>query len=140
MRLHFGRSVAALTAFAGAVTLLAGCGGGSGIGNTSTGRMRVVDAAYLNGDTAQIVINSGSVDGNTSYFSSGSNSVRRPVPTCTSSPRTGFPSPTRYQNSSASTARPATTMSAQDQYYTAFLIGRQDTYDVHPRMTRASCK
>ena len=130
MRLIFSRGAAALTTFAAGATLLAGCGGsgGGGVGDTSTARIRVVDAAYLtNGDNAQIVINGGSVDGNTTYFDSGSSSngsaAASPYLYVQNQNGASF-TYTINNNSSSETTNNYNINSGN--YYTAYLIGRED--------------
>ena len=117
-----------MTAFLTGTTLLAGCGGGGGggLGDTSTGRIRVVDTAYLTGgDSAQLVINGGSVDGYTHYFSSGSNSSSAASPYLYIQPQNGV-SFTYTINTNTNTGATNNYDVSQGQYYTAFLIGRED--------------
>ena len=130
MRLIFSRSIVAWATLGAGAILLAGCGGSSsGVGNTSTARIRVVDAAYLtSGDSAQLVINGGSVDGNTKYFASGSSSSN-PAPPASPylyvQPQNGASFTYTINNSSTSGTTNNSNIS-QGNYYTAFLIGRED--------------
>ena len=123
------KSAAALAAFGAGATLLGGCGGsGGGVGNTSTARIRVVDAAYLtNGDSAQIVINGGSVDGNTKYFDSGSstNGSVAASPYLFVQPQNGASFTYTINNNNTSETTNNVNIN-QGQHYTAFLVGRED--------------
>ena len=121
------RRSTAWTAFGMGATLLAGCGGG-GVGNTSTARIRAVDAAYLtNGDTAQIVINGGSVDGDTKYFDSGSSTngsvAASPYLYVQNQNGASFTYTINNNNTSETTNNYDI---SSGQRYTAFLIGRED--------------
>ena len=131
MRLHFRRSAAALMAI-GAAALLAGCGGSS-VGNTATARIRVVDTSP-NAGTANILINGASAYGDMTYFTTAGNASQPASPYLYIGPQTGVPFTYTTSQSLPSGASASTNNYdlSQDQYYTAFLIGRYDTYSSSP--------
>lgn len=125
MRLHFGRGVIVGTILIAGSVLLAGCGG-SGVGNTSTARLRAVDASP-NAGTADIIANSGLIYGDLSYFSVSGNSGQEATPYQYVGPQNNVSFTYNYTKVPvANTATTSTFSLSQDQYYTAFLIGRSD--------------
>jgi hypothetical protein len=126
VRLPTVRSVGLATAATLAVCGVAGCGG---VGNTSSARLRAVDAATDAG-TADILVNSSASFGDQTYFAVSSSYFF--IATGSSS-FTSLTSVTS-NNSNTITARTASYTLNSGQFYTAYLVGRGDvTVTTDPR-------
>lgn len=100
---------------AAALLALAGCGG---VGDTSSTRIRAVDAA-TNAGTANLLVNSSASYGDQTNFSASSYYYL-------SSGTSSFSGLANTQSSTPQTATVSGHNLATNQYYTAFLVGRAD--------------
>ena len=126
MRLYFGRSVVAATAFLAGPLFLTGCGSSGGVGNTATARLRAVDASP-NAGTVDITANGGLIYGDLGYFSISGNSGQNVTPYQYIGPQNSVPFTFTYSETPVVNSAGTNNINlSQDQYYTAFMIGRAD--------------
>ena len=117
------RAAAALSLLTVSI-LLTGCGGGGAIGNTSTARLRSLDAAVNPGNTADILVNGAANYGDQTYFGAANNLIASPYNYI--GPQNGvalsyyLPNQTLPSGAAASSNTGNITT---DNYYTAVLIG-----------------
>ncbi len=112
--------------------LLTGCGGTGG-GNNSTAHIRTVDAAPNTG-TSNIIVNGEAPAGDQQYFQYAGQSSQSASPYYYIKPQDGVSLTYTTNTGLASGASPGTNnVNLSDgQSYTAFLIGRPDTYNSSP--------
>jgi hypothetical protein len=126
------RAVLTLTLISGPF-LLAGCGGsGSGSGS-STAHIRAVDAAPNTG-TSNIIVNGEAPAGDQEYFQYNNSASQEASPYYYIQPQNGVSFTYTAGVGLASGSSTGTTNAdiSDNQYYTAFLIGRPDTYNSSP--------